>query len=255
MSCNVVVAKCPIIAVMTKPQLHTILSPKLLDLYHIENSIVVIIDVFRATSTIATALYNGAAKVIPVDNVEKCITIGKNTPNSITAGERDGKVIEGLQYGNSPAEYPRSFIEGKTLVLTTTNGTKLLHMALNNGAAQVVTGSFGNLNAVCDYLLQQNKNVFLGCSGWKDRFNIEDTLFAGAVVNTVKNNFTIHCDASAMACEMYNLHQPNLKTYIRSTTHWHRLAQYGLEKDMEYCVTENAANVLPIYKNEALYVL
>ena len=116
----------------SKPHLHTILSPKLLELYNVSDCIVVVIDVFRATSTIATALYNGADRIIPVDNVNKCIEVGKAT-GGITAGERDGKIIEGLSYGNSPAEYPRSFIEGKTLVLTTTNGTKLLHMALNNG--------------------------------------------------------------------------------------------------------------------------
>ena len=84
---------------MSKPVLHTVLSPKLLKLYDCANSIVVIIDVFRATSTIATALYNGATRVIPVDTVEKCIIIGKET-KGITAGERDGKVIPGLQYGN-----------------------------------------------------------------------------------------------------------------------------------------------------------
>ena len=83
--------------------------------------------------------------------VEDCITIGKKL-NAVTAGERDGKIIEGLQHGNSPAEYPLSFIEGKTLVLTTTNGTKLLHMALNKGASEVITGSFPNLSAVCDHL-------------------------------------------------------------------------------------------------------
>lgn len=239
---------------MSKPLLHTILSPKLLNIYNVENSIVVIIDVFRATSTIATALYNGAQKIIPVDSVEKCITIGKQTPNSITAGERDGKVIEGLQYGNSPAEYPRSFIEGKTLVLTTTNGTKLLHMALQNGADTIITGSFPNLNAVCNYIIAQNKNVFLGCSAWKDRFNLEDTLFAGAVIHQVKNYFTIHCDSSLMALQMYELHQHNMYSFARLTTHWHRLSQYGLEKDLEYCVTPNVANILPIYKYGSLVV-
>jgi 2-phosphosulfolactate phosphatase len=158
---------------MTKPALHTVLSPRLLDIYDVTNSVVVIIDVFRATSTIATALYNGAARVIPVDTVEQCIQIGKDT-GGITAGERDGKVIDGLDYGNSPAEYPRTFIEGKTLVLTTTNGTRLLHMALNCGASEVVTGSFPNLSAVCDHLISKGKNVILGCSAWKDRFNLED---------------------------------------------------------------------------------
>ncbi|MCP5978543.1 2-phosphosulfolactate phosphatase, partial [Klebsiella pneumoniae] len=86
-----------------KPSLFTVVSPRLLDIYDISNSIVVVIDVFRATSTIATALYNGATRVIPVDSVDKCIQIGKTT-GGITAGERDGKVIEGLAHGNSPAE-------------------------------------------------------------------------------------------------------------------------------------------------------
>jgi len=239
---------------MSKPDLHTILSPRLLDVYDIGNSIVVIIDVFRATSTIATALYNGAARVIPVDSVEKCIEIGSKV-HGITAGERDGKVIEGLAHGNSPAEYPREVIEGKTLVLTTTNGTRLLHMALNNGAAEVVTGSFPNLQAVCDHLASSGRNVVLGCSAWKDRFNLEDTLFAGAVISAVKKSFTIHCDASLMAEQMYAAHRKDMKKFVRLTTHWHRLAAYGLEKDLEYCVTENGANILPVYRNGDLVVI
>ncbi len=239
---------------MTKPTLHTILSPRLLDIYDCTNTIVVIIDVFRATSTIATALYNGAARIIPVDAVDKCIAIGAEV-GGITAGERDGKVIEGLQYGNSPAEYPRSFIEGKTLVLTTTNGTKLLHMALQAGAAEVITGSFVNLNAVCTFLQQQNKNVLLGCSAWKDRFNMEDTLFAGAVVANIQDKFTIHCDSSLMAAEMYHNHKGDRLSYIRKLTHWHRLEKFGLQADLEYCVTENVANVLPIYKEGSLIIL
>jgi len=115
-----------------KPSLFTSLSPALVHLYDVTNSIVVIIDVFRATSTIATALYNGAKCVIPVDSVSRCMELGRQI-EGITAGERDGKIAEGLEYGNSPFEYPRQFVEGKTLVLTTTNGTRLLHMALEKG--------------------------------------------------------------------------------------------------------------------------
>lgn len=235
----------------TKPFLHTILSPGLLSLYDVESSIVVIIDVFRATSTIATALYNGATKVVPVASVEDCISIGKKM-NAITAGERDGKIIEGLQHGNSPAEYPAEFIKNKTLVLTTTNGTKLLHMALESGASEVVTGSFPNLSAVCAHLKNANKNIILGCSAWKNRFNLEDTLFAGAVIAQIRDNFIIHCDSSLMAEDMYKLHKNNMYEFIRKTTHWHRLASYGLEKDLEYCVTPDIANVLPVYKHGAL---
>jgi len=237
---------------MSKPSITTILSPRLLELYDVSNSIVVIIDVFRATSTIATALYNGANKIIPVDNVEQCIAMGKNL-NAITAGERDGKIIPGLQYGNSPAEYYRDFIQGKTLVLTTTNGTRLLHMALAKGASEVVTGSFPNISAVCEHLLQMNKRVILGCSGWKDRFNLEDTLFAGAVIQRLQGYFTINgCDSSLMAENMYGMHKHHLYSFIQKSSHWHRLAAYGLEKDLEYCVTEDGANVLPVYTNNAL---
>jgi 2-phosphosulfolactate phosphatase len=235
------------------PALHTVFSPRLLDLYDLSGTVVVIIDVFRATSTIATALHNGASRVIPVDSVEQCIRIGNDT-GGITAGERDGKVIPGLLYGNSPAEYPRSFIESKTLVLTTTNGTRLLHKALQNGAADVITGSFPNLSAVCDYLLQQKMPVVLGCSAWKDRVNIEDALFAGAVISRIKEYFTIHCDSSLMAENLYNQHRNQLPDFIRLTTHWHRLAAYGLEKDLLYCVTPDVAPVLPRYINGDLLV-
>lgn len=135
------------------------------------------------------------------------------------------------------------------MVLTTTNGTKLLHMALNKGASEVITGSFPNISAVCEYLVAQNKNVILGCSAWKDRFNLEDAMFAGAVIHRIKEHFTIHCDSSLMAADMYGLHQNDMHQFIRRTTHWHRLASYGLESDLEYCVTPDMANVLPIYKN------
>src|SRR5580658_2480981 len=173
-----------------KPDLHTSLSPALLHLYSINQATVVIIDVLRATSTIATALFNGAKCVIPVDSVAKCIELGKQI-DGITAGERDGKIAEGLNHGNSPFEYPPSFIGGKTLVLTTTNGTKLLHMALDRGAGQIITGSFANLRSVCNYLTDQNQPVVLACAAWKDKVNIEDLLFAGAVIHQVKDHFSI----------------------------------------------------------------
>src|ERR1051325_2588362 len=136
----------------SKPTLYTALSPALLHLYDLNHAVVVIIDVLRATSTIATALYNGARCVIPVDSVGRCIELGKQI-DGITAGERDGKIAEGLEYGNSPFEYPANFVEGKTLVLTTTNGTRLLQMALEKGAKEIITGSFPNLSAVCDHLI------------------------------------------------------------------------------------------------------
>ncbi|MFM2363308.1 MAG: 2-phosphosulfolactate phosphatase [Sphingobacteriales bacterium] len=238
-----------------KPTLHTSLSPALLNLYDLSNTVVVIIDVLRATSTIATALYNGAKCIIPVDSVAKCIELGRKI-DAITAGERDGKVAEGLEYGNSPFEYPRAFIENKTLVLTTTNGTKLLHMALERGAPQIITGSFPNLSAVCNYLLAQNKNVLLGCAAWKDRVNIEDMLFAGAVINRIKKNFSINCDSSQIAETMYTKAKKDLFEFMKAkeASHYLRLSGYGLEKDMQYCLTPDVANVLPFYEEGKLIV-
>ncbi len=238
-----------------KPALYTSLSPALLNLYDVSTSIVVIIDVLRATSTIATALYNGAKCIIPVDSVAECIRIGKQI-DGITAGERDGKVAEGLVHGNSPFEYPRSFIENKTLVLTTTNGTKLLQMALDRHARGIITGSFTNLSAVCDYLVAQRQNVILGCAAWKDKVNLEDTLFAGAVISRIRAHFSINCDASHMAETLYEKGRQDLFAFMKNNnaSHYHRLNGFGLEKDIRYCLTADGADILPIYDGGKLVV-
>ena len=236
-----------------KPTLHTSLSPALLHLYDISNSIVVIIDVLRATSTIATALYNGARCVIPVDSVSRCIELGRQI-DGITAGERDGQIAEGLAHGNSPFEYPREFIENKTLVLTTTNGTRLLHMALDKGCEGIITGSFPNLSRVSQYLVEKNKPVILGCAAWKDRVNIEDTLFAGAVISEIKDHFSIPCDSSRMAETMFEKSRKDLFGFMKKNeaSHYKRLMGFGLEKDIRYCLTPDLAPVLPEYNDGKL---
>ncbi len=238
-----------------KPTLYTSLSPALLHLYDLNNATVVIIDVLRATSTIATALFNGAKTVIPVDSVSRCIELGRQM-ECYSAGERDGKIAEGLKYGNSPFEYPQQFIKGKTLVLTTTNGTRLLHMALEKGAAIIITGSFPNLSVVCEYLIRKNKPAILACAAWKDRVNMEDTLFAGAVINRVKDHFSINCDSSQMAETLYNVAGNDLYEFMKEkdASHFHRLSSFGLEKDIRYCLTPDVANVLPFYETGKLNI-
>jgi 2-phosphosulfolactate phosphatase len=238
-----------------KPALHTCFSPALLHLYEVTNSVVVIIDVLRATSTICTALYNGARSVIPVDSVAKCIDLGRKI-SGITAGEREGKIAEGLEHGNSPFEYPREFVGGKNLVLTTTNGTKLLQMAIDKGAKHIITGSFPNLGAVCQYLLATDRPVILGCAAWKDRVNIEDILFAGAVIGKVKKNFEINCDSSRIAESLYAGAKKDLYAFLKAknASHYRRLSGYGLDKDIRYCLTTDTANVLPFFENGKLIV-
>jgi 2-phosphosulfolactate phosphatase len=227
---------------MALPKIETCFSPSLLHLYDIKDSIVVIIDVFRATSTIAAALHQGAKEILPVDDVNQCIQLGTQIENAITAGERDGKVAPGLQHGNSPLEYPQSFIENKTLVLTTTNGTRLLHMCSN--ANEIITGSFLNLGAVCDYLVAQKKPVLLACASWKDRYNLEDSLFAGAVYDSIGEQFEMNCDSTRAATHLYRQAKNNLYEFIQDSSHFLRLSKFGLQYDMEYCCKINEHNVL-----------
>ena len=236
--------------------LFTCLSPALLKHYDVSNSIVVIIDVLRATSTIATALANGAKCVVPVDSVAECIRIGKQI-EAVTAGERDGKIAEGLQYGNSPFDYPKSFIKNKTLVLTTTNGTRLLHMALDKGAKEIITGAFANLQSVSSYLMKKNMPVVLACAAWKDKINIEDSLFAGAVIEALKGHFEVKCDSSKIAHNLYSLAKDNFFEFMKlnNASHYERLTKFGIEKDIIHCLTENTADVLPIYKEGKLILI
>ncbi len=227
---------------MSKPIFETCFSPSMLHLYDISDRIVVIIDVFRATSTIAAALHQGAKDIIPVSGVEECIQLGQTLPNSITAGERDGKVAPGLQHGNSPLEYPREFVEGKSIVLTTTNGTRLLHMC--HDAEEIITGAFLNLSSVCDYLLNQQKNVLLACASWKDRYNLEDSLFAGAVYHRIGHAFEMNCDSTRAAAHLYKTAEPNLYSFIQDSSHFLRLSKFGLQYDMEYCCQIDCHDVL-----------
>lgn len=236
-----------------KPELYTILSPSLLPLYDLSNSVVVIIDVLRATSTIATAIHNGAKEIIPVNSVAECIRLSRQM-EAISAGERDGQIAEGLQYGNTPFTYSREFIQGKTLVLTTTNGTRLLHEALSANASEIITGAFSNFSSVCHFLTKQKKNVALACAAWKNKINLEDTLFAGAVVNKIKDYFHINCDASQMAESLFTQGEADLFAFMkeRNASHYHRLMGFGLEKDIRYCMQKDTADTLSIYKSGRL---
>lgn len=237
---------------MSSRSLEVCLSPALLHLFNTKDSITVIIDVFRATSTIITALDNGASCVIPVSSIEECIRLGSSIPNAITAGERDGNIAPGLSHGNSPSEYPRSFVANKTLVLTTTNGTRLLHMV--DDAATIVIGSFANLSAICDYLKNSDKNVILACASWKDRFNLEDALFAGAIANRLSDSFSINCDSAQAAISLAKTAENVYFDYLKRGAHYKRLSGFGLESDMIYCTTVDLHPVVPVLVGDKLVI-
>jgi 2-phosphosulfolactate phosphatase len=119
-------------------------------------------------------------------------------------------------------------------------------------AIQIITGSFPNLSVVCDYLVAQGKPVILGCAAWKDRVNMEDTLFAGAVVSRIREHFTVDCDSAIAAETLYEVSKDNIQEIMKQASHYKRLAKYGLEKDIQYCLTPDGANVLPVYRNGEL---
>lgn len=228
------------------------LTPALLDLYAIENSIVVVIDILRATSSITYGIDNGAEAIIPVAQVDDCLNYADK--GYLLAAERNGEVVKGFDFGNSPFSYTKEKVEGKTIVLTTTNGTKALHLAQER-ADQVVIGSFLNLGALCKWLKEQNKNVLLLCAGWKDQFNLEDTLFAGAVVNVLRDDFILLDDSCVAAEDMYLLAKSDLRTYLRKSSHSHRLEQLNIEEDVQFCLKLDLCTAIPVLKGEKLVLL
>ncbi|MDR6784034.1 2-phosphosulfolactate phosphatase [Pedobacter africanus] len=237
---------------MQKKSIEVCLTPALLSLYDIQESVVVVIDILRATSSMVYGIDNGAEAIIPVAHVEDCLSYADK--GFLLAAERNGEVVEGYDFGNSPFSYIADKVKGKTVVLTTTNGTKALHMARET-AHQVVIGAFLNLKALCNWLKTQEKDVLLLCAGWKDKFNLEDTLFAGAVVNELRKDFT-HFDDSCIAAEdLYLLAKEDLRGYLHKSSHSHRLAELNIEDDVRFCLQLNVCQAIPVLIGEALVAM
>jgi 2-phosphosulfolactate phosphatase len=215
-----------------------------------EFEIVVVIDVLRATSAICAAFENGIKSIIPVPTVEEALAY-KNK-GYLAGAERKGKIVEGFDFGNSPFSYMREEFRGKEVVLTTTNGTKSLDVAKD--AETVVVGSFLNLDYLSEWLSKQNKNVLCLCSGWQDKFNLEDTICAGAICEYLINtgNFTSEEDSSIAAKYLYLSAKDNYFGYLKSSSHRRRLKNLNLNEDIKYCLTPNQTNVIPILKDGKL---
>ncbi len=228
-----------------QPKIEVCLSPVMLPLYDLSDKIVVVIDILRATSTIGVALEHGALSVIPVANVEDCQQY--EGEGYLLAGERGGAKVEGFKYGNSPFEYMNGAVKGKDLVLTTTNGTRSI--MLSKDAHRIIAGSFLNLDRVCEWLSSQQRDVMLFCAGWKNKFNLEDTLYAGAVAWQLSDKFEMACDASLAARHLYDCSRSDLLGTMKQASHYKRLAGFGIQQDIAYCLTPNQINVIPVYSD------
>jgi 2-phosphosulfolactate phosphatase len=237
---------------MQQRKIEVCFTPALIPLYNLNNAIVVAIDIFRATSSICYGIANGAEAIIPVSTIEECRAYEKE--GYLLAAERDGKVVEGFDFGNSPFAYTKEKVNGKTIVLTTTNGTHAIDESKKT-AYQVIVGSFLNVDAVCDYLKTQDKDVFLLCAGWKNKFNLEDTLFAGAVVNQLKADNYFLDDSSIASEDLYLQAEGDLQAYTAKTSHSDRLKKLGIEEDIKFCLNLNITKTVPVLVNNKLVKL
>lgn len=224
-------------------------SPALYPVYHNPEAIVVVVDVFRATTTMAAAFSNGVRSIRPVATVEEAMDYKEK--GWLVGAERNVKRCDFADFGNSPFDYIRKKVDGKDIVFTTTNGTKAITIA--KSAFRVITGAFVNLQAVADYCLAYQRDVVVLCSGWEDKVNIEDTLFGGALVDTLTTtgHYTPATDAAVIARDMWTGHKTDLLAYLDPTDHMARLKANHLEDAVPYCLTSSTTSVVPELSIEA----
>lgn len=223
------------------------LSPALFLYHEDKEAIVVVIDTLRATSAIVTAFQNGVERLIPVKTIDEARDYKQK--GFIVAAERDGYVLDFADFGNSPFNFTREKVAGKTIVYSTTNGTQAIQMA--DSCHQVLIGSFLNISALCNWVARQERNVLLLCAGWKNKFSLEDTICAGAMVEKllVHSAFHTDCDAAKAALDLWLQAKNDLVAYIDKVAQRSRLRDKGLDDVITYCHTPDSCEAIPVLKN------
>lgn len=217
-------------------------SPDLYSVYENKEAIVIVIDIFRATSAICNAFEHGVSSIIPVKTVEEARAYQRQ--GFLAAAERQGQIVEGFDIGNSPFHYMTNKVKGQDVVLTTTNGTRAI--SISKDAKQVLVGSFLNISALCNYLKEQEQDVLLLCAGWKGRYNLEDSLFAGAVVERLEGEvFNELSDSARSAKALAKQAGSNLNEFLKDSSHRKRLKNLDFEKDIEFCLKLDVSNKVP----------
>ena len=227
----------------------TCISPQLLPLHTLENKVVVVVDILRATSSMITAFAYDVASITPVPTLADCRMLKEQ--GFVTAGERGGHKVDGFDLGNSPFEFMDHQLNGKDLAFTTTNGSQAILSVVN--ASNVLLGAFLNLSATADFLRHQNESVLILCAGWKGKFNIEDTLYAGALAGLLQDDFAYEDDASLAAASLYEQASSDLLAYLKKGSHAQRLEGFENHRDLEFCIQMDQFNLNAIYRNGRLY--
>ena len=235
------------------PRIEACFSPREFNLYEEGFELIVVIDVLRATSAICAAIENGVKGIIPVDSVEEAREYLNK--GYIAAAEREGQIVEGFPMGNSPLSFLDPKLKGETIVLTTTNGTKAIKIAEKKET--VVIGSLNNLKPLTDWLISQERNILILASGWKEKFNLEDTICAGAIIDGVleSRKFASNEDSSVAAKFIYRSAKENIFSYLKASSHRRRLRKLNLNADVNFCLTPNNLTAIPILKDGILVSL
>ena len=219
--------------------------------YNNLNSTVVVVDLLRATTVISVAFECGVDAVIPVSTIENALSF-KDKKDHIIAAERNTILVEGFNFGNSPYHYLNADVRENILVLTTTNGTKAIELAKNH---KVVTASFVNLNAIVDFLVEDRNDIIILCSGWKGFFNLEDTIFAGALSKKLleTNHFTTQSDSLYASIELYNSAKNDLFKYLSSSAYRRRNQSKEVIKDTRFCLNPHiTSEIVPLLDKDRL---
>ncbi len=225
-------------------------SPALYPEFRNNESVVVIVDILRATSAIVTAFMNGVKSIIPVGTLEDAKAY--KLQGYLVAAERDGIVRDFADFGNSPYNFKKEIVSGHDIVYSTTNGTQSIMMAAESH--MVMIGAYLNMDAVCKLIEKEKRDVVILCAGWKNKFNIEDTLFAGVLAEKILSipDFYTTCDAAHVSMDLWNMAKDHLMEYIEKAAQRHRLKRNNLDDVIEYCHTQNLTALVPILKDKKL---
>ncbi len=238
-------------------KIHTLLSPLNADELYFTGKTVVVIDVLRATSVILTALKNGAKEVIPVSTIEFAMKVSGNAfgGHTILGGERNTKKIEGFTLGNSPLEYTPENVDGKSIILFTTNGSKAI--VKTKFAEKTLIGSFFNLQALAEYLVSLNEDVEILCSGASGMFCLEDTVCAGKLIRKIqKLNENIELtDASKASIELNGVFGKNIEEMLRNAEHGKKLIENGFEEDISFISQIDIWDIIPRFESSVIKVM
>ncbi|WP_252236872.1 2-phosphosulfolactate phosphatase family protein [Clostridium sp. CH2] len=222
----------------------------------VKDKVVVVIDMFRATSVITTAINNGCQKVIPYLTVEETLEEAKKYNNNevILGGERRAVKIEGFDLSNSPLEYTEEVVKNKTVLMTTTNGTRALTKCLFG--KKIIIAAMINAEAVAKKLLEFNDDIVIVNAGTNGEFSMDDYICGGYIINTMlKEKSNIELTDIAKTSNMIYESNKDIINYVKEARHYSVMRSLKLDNDIEYCIKKSIIDVVPIYDGDKIIKL